>query len=105
MKLGGSLTSKNPRTEANDSVCDPPKMTNNEVGVMINSGEKAGIMVMSAPTDRLYQRIKMNHSTSRSETIALSYGCRGERPSRPVVAFLPDLGDTAGQRLRARPGL
>ncbi len=52
----------------------PPWMTDFEVRVMIERVGEAGIMVMRAPTDRLCQGITMNHSSSQSEMIALSYG-------------------------------
>ena len=74
-----------------------------KVRVMLTSGGEAGIMVMSAPTDRLQQGITMNHTASRSESIALSYGGKGERPSWPRVASQPALGDSAGRRLRIHP--
>jgi len=61
-------------------------------------------MVMSAPTDRLYQGITMNYCTTQSEMIALSYGGKGERPSRHKVASLPDHKDTVAQRLRNLSG-
>ena len=82
----------------------PPWMPDLKVKVMLASGGEAGIMVMSAPTDRIQQGITMNHTASRSESIALSYKGKGKRPSRPRVASQPALGDSAGRRFRIRPG-
>ena len=52
----------------------PPWMPDLKVKVMLASGGEAGIMVMSAPTDRIQQGITMNHTAPRCESIALSYG-------------------------------